>query len=116
MSQLEAVKYILWAQDMSRAVAFYRGACQLTPRFESEHWSELRFGDAIIALHGGHDGSRVRTGLSLQFDDIEAACAAVCKAGGQVLDGPIARPQESVALATIVDTEGNEIMLSQHLG
>ena len=55
--KIECVKYMLFAQDMNRALAFYRDVLGLSVKLESEHWSELTHGDSIVALHGGHDGS-----------------------------------------------------------
>ena len=68
----EKVKFMLMAADMRRAVRFYRDVIGLEEVFVSDYWTELRHGDAIIALHGGHDGSRNATGLSFQFEYVLA--------------------------------------------
>jgi hypothetical protein len=84
--------------------------------FTSPHWSELRFGDAILALHGGGDGTRNPTGLSLQYEDIIAAHAEAIKAGAVGIHAIEQREGEPIMLSTIADPEGNVIMLTQYVG
>ena len=114
--QIECVKYMLFAQDMTRAVAFYRDVLGLTPTVESEHWSELKHGDAIVALHGGGDGSRNKTGLSFQVRDAEAACREAAQGGATVERQPESRPGEPIKLADLVDPEGNTFMITEYVG
>ncbi len=114
--KINAIKVVLWAQEMDRALAFYTRVLGLSVRFTSEHWSELSWGDTIIALHGGGDGSARVTNLSLQVDDLDAASAHIAQHGGVIVEPPVARPGEPIRLATIADTEGNHLMLTQYLG
>jgi predicted enzyme related to lactoylglutathione lyase len=114
--KVQAIKYLLMAQDMNRAVAFYRDVIGLTERFSSEDWSELAFGDAIVALHGGGDGSVNSTGLSLQVDDVVQACAAIEAAGGAIVTQPVAREGEPIMLGVFQDSEGNRVMITQYVG
>ena len=107
---------MLMVQDMNRAVTFYRDTMGFTEAFSSPHWSELRFGDAILALHGGGDRSRTRTGLSLQYEDVSKAFDAALAGGATQVQAPEHREGEPILLATIVDCEGNEIMLTQYVG
>ena len=104
------------AHDMDRAVTFYRDTMGFTEAFSSPHWSELRFGDAILALHGGGDRSRSATGLSLQYEDVSAAYTAAIVAGATEIASPEGREGEPIILARIADPEGNEIMLTQYVG
>jgi len=113
---ITAIKYVLWAQDMDRAVAFYTRALGLLERFTSPHWSELSWGNAIIALHGGGDGSARETGLSIQVQDLDSACEHAVSIGGKLIQPPISRPGEPIRLATLADTEGNRFMLTQYVG
>jgi len=106
-------KFLLSAQDMSRAVSFYANVFGLEVATESPWWSELRLGTAIIALHGGGNGSFRATGLSFTVDDVEAACTLVEQHGGERRNGPEDRGDEGIILADVVDTEGNGIMISQ---
>jgi predicted enzyme related to lactoylglutathione lyase len=114
--KLEKVKYMLLAQDMERAVAFYTETFGLEKSFVSPWWSELVFGDAIIALHGGGEGESNVTGLSLQVDDAEAACDDIQAAGGTVVETPVQREGEPIKLGRFTDPEGNLVMLTQYLG
>jgi predicted enzyme related to lactoylglutathione lyase len=109
------LKHVLLATDMKRAVAFYRDVFSLEERFVSEWWSELAFGDTIIALHGGHDGSTHPTGLSFQFESVIEAAKRIEKAGGRILTFPSLRPGEPILLGQIRDPEGNELFITESL-
>lgn len=111
--KLEKIKTLLLAADMPRALAFYETVFGLVRGVESAQWSELTLGDAVIALHGGGDGSRHATDLCLQVDNIEVACRRIERAGGKVLTAPHRTPGDPVVLAAFADTEGNEVMLTQ---
>ena len=76
-------------------------------------WSELTFGDAIVAMHGGGSGELRSTGLSFQVEDIDSAVREVERGGGRVTRGPEDRPGEPIRLAGVVDTEGNAFALTQ---
>ena len=106
-------KFLLSAQDMDRAIAFYRDVIGLDLRKSSPWWSELAYGTAIVALHGGGNGKFRRTGLSFTVDDIDAACKAVVLGGGNTLSGPEDRGDEGIYLAELSDPEGNGFMMSQ---
>ena len=110
---VEKVKFMIMAQDMKRAIGFYKNALGLKTAFETKDWTELNFGDAIVALHGGWKGGVNKTGLSFQVKDINAACETAKKAGGTIVNPPEDRKGEPIFLATVRDTEGNEIMFSQ---
>ncbi|BCU77000.1 VOC family protein [Luteolibacter sp. LG18] len=112
----QAVKMVLMAADMERAVAFYRDVMGFEESFITPHWSELRFGDAVLGLHGGGDGSRVPTGLSIQYADVAQAYADALAAGATAIQAPEQRGGEPIILATVVDPEGNIIMLTQYVG
>lgn len=114
--KVESVKYMLMAQDMYRGIAFYENVLGLEVKSKSETWSEMGFGGAIIALHGGGSGKFTSRGLSFQVDDIETACKDVRGGGGKVLTGPSSRPGEPIILANLVYTYGNGFMLSQYVG
>lgn len=114
--KLEKIKYLILARDMSRAIKFYGAVFGLVPTMEGEWWSELAFGDTIIALHGGGDGAPNRTDLSFQVDNIVAACRIIRENGGRILAEPERREGEPIVLATFADTENNEVMLTQFIG
>lgn len=110
------VYFMLMAQDMDRAIAFYEATFGLSRHFASPFWSELGWRGAVVALHGGHDGGRVVSGLGFEVDDLEAACAAVVAAGGVIEQGPEDRPGEPIRLATARDPEGNVFSIAQPVG
>jgi len=112
----EKVKFMLMAADMRRALRFYRDVIGLDEVFVSEFWTELRHGDAIIALHGGHDGSRTATGLSFQFPDVLAKVEAIREAGAKILQMPQQREGDPILLGIYRDAEGNEVFVSQYVG
>ena len=79
---VECVKYMLLAQDMNRTSGFYREVIDFSLKFQSLHWSELSFGEAIMALEGNGAGERNLPGLSYQVSDLEMACKQVVAYGG----------------------------------
>ena len=114
--KLQKIKYLLLVQDMERATAFYSKVFGLVPALLGEWWSELTFGDTIVALHGGGDHSQRSTDLSLQVDNIVAACRIIRENGGVIYSEPEKREGEPIVLATFGDTEGNVVMLTQWVG
>ena len=114
--KIEKVYYMLMAEDMDRAVGFYRDAVGLEVRSTSPGWSELTFGDATVALHVGGTGEQTKTGLGFVVSDIAAACREATDGGAKVLSGPEERRGEPIKLASLVDTEGNEFSLTQYVG
>lgn len=111
--QVEDVKHILMTEDMDRAIAFWVAVFNAKPRSISPHWSELDLSGATIALHGGGDSKRRRSGLSIQVSNLEAAVGRVPDAGGRALEAPVDRPGEPLRLALLADTEGNEFMVTE---
>ncbi|MEO0447268.1 MAG: VOC family protein [Verrucomicrobiota bacterium] len=108
------VKYVLWAEDMDRAIRFYCDLFGGELRFQTEVWSEVTVAGAIIGLHEGGEGKRTWTGLSFQTTDVVAAAKELVAAGGILLKDPEdVDADEEPHLAMCVDTEGNEIMLTQ---
>lgn len=114
--QPEKVKFMLLAANMKRAVAFYRDVLGFQEVMVSNFWSELSFGGAIIALHGGHDGSRNPTALSLQFADAMAAADCIHAAGAKIIEYPRQREGEPILLGVFRDREGNEVAITQFVG
>lgn len=111
--ELRGVKYLISAQQMDRAIEFYRDTIGLQIQTQSPFWSELSLGNATVALHGGGDGKFRETGLSFTVGDISAACDAVVEGGGAVRMQPEDRGDEGIYLAMLTDTENNGFMFSQ---
>lgn len=111
--ELLGVKYLISAENMDRAVSFYRDTIGLEVQTHSPFWSELSLGSATVALHGGGEGTFNETGLSFTVGDIGAACTAVVDGGGSIRSEPEDRGEEGIYLAMLTDTENNGFMLSQ---
>ena len=106
--------FMLAVQDMDRALAFYRAVLGEVVRVEGPQWSELKFGGSTVALHAGGGAPR-ETGLVVEVGDLDAVCAGVLAAGGQVAADPLLLPDGS-RLADVHDTEGNGFSLSSTSG
>ncbi|MGH9137719.1 MAG: VOC family protein [Acidimicrobiales bacterium] len=104
--------FVLVVADMDRALAFWKDL-GLDPAMVSPEWSELRWGEATLALHGGGDGVGGDTGLGFEVTDLDDAVAQVETAGGTVVERPSARPGEGIRLATVADPEGNRFFLAE---
>jgi predicted enzyme related to lactoylglutathione lyase len=104
--QVEKLKYIIWAQDMERAVRFYREVFEAEVVRQSDVMAELLICGSTLGIHGGGEGKRTWTGLSFQVGDLFAACDALHSGGGTVLRAPAHR-------AMCADPEGNEIMITR---
>ncbi|MCY4144444.1 MAG: VOC family protein [Gammaproteobacteria bacterium] len=110
---LVGTKFMIIVQEMDRAIAFYRDVIGLEVKLHTDHWSELAFGDATVALHGGGDTDFRATGLSFTVSDIDKACHAVIDGGGSIRSQPEDRGDEGIHLAMLTDTENNGFMFSQ---
>ncbi len=115
--EIKKVAFILMAQEMDRAISFYRDVIGLELRVrQGQNWAELGYVDAVVALHGGGDGEYRRTGLAFTVADVAAACDEVSQGGGRIIQPPEARPGEGILLARLADPEGNGFDLSQRTG
>jgi lactoylglutathione lyase len=111
--QVEKFRYIIWAQDLERAVRFYREVFGAEIARQSSVMAELLICGTTLGIHGGGEGKRTWTGLSFQVGDLFAACAELRAGGGTVLRPPEDTPEEPAHLAMCADPEGNEIMLTR---
>ena len=110
---VERVKYVIWAADMDRAVAFYRDVFGGEVLKQNEIISEVAVCGAVIGIHGGGEGKRTWTGLSFQVPDVIDGGREVAAAGGQLLRDPEPEGGEPPHLAMCCDPEGNEFMLTR---
>jgi len=111
--KVERLKYIIWAADMARAVAFYSRVFGGRVLKQNEVISEVEICGGVIGIHGGGEGARTWTGLSFQVPDVIEGAAEIVAAGGQLVREPQPEDGEPPHLAMCVDPEGNEIMLSR---
>ena len=95
MSSVTRTYFTLSVVDMARAVAFYQGVLGPVVRVESPTWSELKLGEATVALHTTPVPSPRYTGLGVEVVDLHAAYHAITALGGKVLSGPSPDPTAS---------------------
>jgi len=100
-------------QDMDRAVSFYRDAVGLVVDFESPFWSELRWHDATLALHGGASAGERESWLGFHVTDLDGALAEVERAGGRRQGNE--RTESNARLQSVVDPDGNIFTLGQDI-
>lgn len=110
---VEKLKYLIWAQDMERAVRFYREVFDAQVNRQSEVMAELIIAGSTLGIHSGGEGKRTWTGLAFQVSDLSAACDTLSAAGGSILRPPEDTPEEPAHLAMCADSEGNEIVLTR---
>jgi len=110
---VERVKYVIWAADMDRAVAFYSDLFGGRVLKQNTVIAEVEILGSVIGIHSGGEGKRTWTGLSFQVPDVIAGAQEVVAAGGQVAREPEPENGEPPHLAMCVDPEGNEFMLSR---
>jgi len=111
---VERVKYIIWAKDTLRAVAFYRDIMGGRVIRQNEHIAELDICGAILGIHNGGEDETTWTGLSFQVPDVIAGAKEIVAAGGTLRHEPMSdQPGEPPHLALCADPEGNQIMLTR---
>jgi catechol 2,3-dioxygenase-like lactoylglutathione lyase family enzyme len=108
---VQRVKYVIWAADLGRATAFYQNVFGAELTKMSEVMSELSLAGAILGIHGGGEGKRTWTGISIQVADVVAGAAEVVSFGGGLSREPQDEDGEAPHLAMCFDTDGNEFML-----
>jgi predicted enzyme related to lactoylglutathione lyase len=110
--KIERVKYIIWAKNTPRAVAFYQDVFGGKVARQNEHIAELDICGSTLAIHSGGEDETTWTGLSFQVEDVIAGAAEIVAAGGLLRHEPMSdNPGEPPHLAMCADPEGNQIML-----
>ena len=109
--QVERVKYVIWAADLARASRFYQEVFGAEVIRANSHISELEIAGATIGIHGGGEGKRTWTGISIQVADVVAGAAEVVAHGCGLVREPQEEDGEAPHLAMCFDTDGNEFML-----
>jgi lactoylglutathione lyase len=114
--QVERVKYVIWAADVSRAVRFYTELFGGVVGRSNPAITEVELLGSVIGIHSGGEGKRTWTGLSFQVPDVVIGAAEVRAAGGQLTHEPQEENGEPPHLAMCMDPEGNEFMLTRRRG
>ena len=110
---VQRVKYVIWANEMGRALDFYEAVFDGEIVKRSEVISEVVVAGAIIGIHGGGEGDVTWTGMSFQVADVVQGASEVQAAGGMLTREPQEEDGERPHLAMCRDTEGNEFMLTR---
>jgi len=110
---VEKVKYTIWASDAERAASFYTRCFGGQIVRQNPHITEIAIAGGLIAIHGGGEGKRTWTGITLQVADVVAGAAEVVSAGGRCEREPQWEDGEPPHLAMCEDPEGNQFMLSR---
>lgn len=117
----EMMEVILYVQDMSAQVSFYRDQLGLRVRspqhvadFGHEFWVELETGACILALHAG---GQSRFGVDapkivFRVDDIQVARKTLTDLGVQLSEARSAAP--GVWVCDGADPEGNKFSIESH--
>ena len=113
---VEQVKYIIWAADTDRAIAFYKLVLGARVLKQNEAITELNICGSILGIHGGGEGERTWTGMSFQVADVVQGADEVVSAGGDLINEPKPENGQPPHLAMCVDTEGNQFMLTRKRG
>ena len=112
--------FILYVNEMDRAVSFYRDTMGLAIVQHTPGWSMLRFGGATVALHqifSGNDESVCpHAGINFRVDDLDDAIREVVAAGGEHIVTREPTDFVPVRMCELRDTEGNVIELRQFVG
>jgi catechol 2,3-dioxygenase-like lactoylglutathione lyase family enzyme len=109
----------LFVEDLDAAKRFYREVFGLPVKFEDGDSAVFDFGNTVInllktaaapeliapaAVAGREAGSRLQ--LTIEVDDVDAACADLAARGVELLNGPVDRPW-GVRTASFTDPGGH---------
>src|SRR2546421_9764157 len=105
---------MLMAAEPKRAQRFYRDGLGAKIQWADPNgsWTVMDLAGQEVCLHGNGSGRISDTGLAIEVDDLEQACAAIEQAGGHVLRPTSMKTDsgdemEPDWLAIVTDTEGN---------
>jgi len=110
---VERVKYVIWANDMERALNFYETVFNGEIIKQSEVISEVVVAGVSIGIHGGGEGNPTWTGMTFQVADVVKGASEIKAAGGALTKEPQGEDGEPPNLAMCRDPEGNEFMLTR---
>lgn len=108
---------IHYVHDMERAKSFYHEVFEAEVLSSSPGWTELNFGDIVLALHIlGHEMGESpipHAGINFMVDNIEEMQARVEQHGGEMWE--LREPDDfvPVRVASFRDPEGNGFELRQ---
>ena len=108
---MQLVYVIVFVDDMSAGVSFYRETLRLPLRFSSPHWSEFDTGATTLALHPSSAEYPAGTAqLGFRVPDMAACRAQLERAGVKFTREPAA--EHGVLLAEFMEPAGMRFSLS----
>jgi len=110
---VERLKYVIWANDMDRALNFYETVFDGEIIKRSEVISEVVVAGVSIGIHSGGEGNVTWTGMTFQVADVVQGALEIKAAGGALTREPQEEDGEPPHLAMCRDPEGNEFMLTR---
>jgi predicted enzyme related to lactoylglutathione lyase len=117
------IEIILYAQDMTRQVGFYRDMLGLDDTYpagladySAEHWVTFNTGGCTLCLHSGGQGDSGKTAPKFVFrvDEIFDARQLLIERGVSV--GEVRTAAPGVLVADARDPEGNAFSLESRSG
>ena len=108
---MQLVYVIVFVDDMSAGVSFYRETLRLPLRFSSPHWSEFDTGATTLALHPSSRENPAGTAqLGFRVPDMATCRTQLERAGVKFTREPAA--EHGVLLAEFMEPAGMRFSLS----
>lgn len=112
--ELEAVKYVVWAEDKNRCRDFYLSLFDGGKVIKDNSFiTEISLAGTTLSIHGGGEGKPTWTGLSFQVACVIQGAEAVKKLGGELRAEPEPEDDAPPHLAMCQDLDGNQFMLTR---
>ena len=98
------------AVDLGALLAFYQDALGLSVKFrDGDRYAEFHRQEVSLALTAGGEAVTDRPAIGISVPDLEAALAAVLRAGGAVV-GPVTEGPHELR-AVVRDPAGNQLVV-----
>lgn len=104
---------ILYVQNIEASVQFYRDGVGFELLSESEHWSELKAGEIVVALHAGGEGRLGEDAPEAVLYAEDLATERLAMQGRGVAVDQIVEPHPGVRFCRFSDPDGHRWVLKQ---
>ena len=108
---------VIWTEDVSRLLPFYRDVLGLKPQMENEGFIAFEASSGAALALGSHSEVKGRSRdpyrmmVDLQVDDCQAEYERLSKEGVEFVRAP--SKEGDVTIATFLDPDGNVLQLFQ---
>lgn len=108
---------VIWTEDVSRLLPFYRDVLGLKPQMENEGFVAFEASSGAALALGAHSEVKGRSRdpyrmmVDLQVDDCQAEYERLSKQGVEFVRAP--SKENDVTIATFLDPDGNMLQLFQ---